>query len=211
MLAKPGLGQLPRRDFEAKRDSSKRRLEGKVEQTKAFENEVTKLIEREIADEAKKVYGDVLDAAAAEAGFTVADWGPFSRELSQRPRFQKAFDPTIVYLWQTQSKAKKGDATGLLQDFANGRYHVAVCTQVAPLEPQDLTRREFEALRQSEEDGFARLMESGAFAQAFTIEAVGMRYGWKPSVGEQIVEKPAEKPADKPAEKPADKPADAPK
>jgi hypothetical protein len=54
-------------------------------------------------------------------------------------------------------------------------------------------------------------MESGAFAQAFTIEAVGMRYGWKPSVGEQIVEKPAEKPADKPAEKPADKPADAPK
>jgi hypothetical protein len=49
MLAKPGLGQLPRRDFEAKRDSSKRRLEGKVEQTKAFENEVTKLIEREIA------------------------------------------------------------------------------------------------------------------------------------------------------------------
>lgn len=215
MLAKPGLGQLPRRDFEAKRDSSKRRLEGKVEQTKAFENEVTKLIEREIADEAKKVYGDVLDAAAAEAGFTVADWGPFPRELSQRPRFQKAFDPTIVYLWQTQSKAKKGDATGLLQDFANGRYHVAVCTQVAPLEPQDLTRREFEALRQSEEDGFARLMESGAFAQAFTIEAVGRRYGWKPSVGEQIVEKPAdkpaEKPADKPAEKPADKPADGPK
>lgn len=190
MLAKPGLGQLPRRDFEAKRDSSKRRLEGKVEQQKAFENEVTKLIEREIADEAKKVTRDVLDAAAAEAGFTVADWGPFPRDLSQRPRFQKAFDPTIVYLWQTQSKAKEGDATSMLQDFANGRYHVAVCTKVAKLEPQDLTRREFETLRQSDQDGFARLMEFGAFQQAFTMDAVEKRYAWKPALGEQSVSNP---------------------
>jgi len=207
MLAKPGLGQLPRRDFEAKRDSSKRRLEGKVEQTKAFENEVTKLIEREVADEAKKVYRDVLDAAAAEAGFTVQDWGPFPRELSKRPRFQKAFDPTVVYVWQSHSQMKEGDATTVLQDFANGRYHVVVCTKVAPLEPSDLTRREFEAYRGVDSALFPQIMESGAFAQAFTMEAIEKRYQWKPTEGEQLVVKTTEKPADKPAEKPAEKPA----
>lgn len=188
-LAKPDLGQLPRAEYQRKRDECKRQLEGKVERVKGFEAEVTKLTEREVADEAKKVYRDVLDAAANEAGFTLATIGPYSRELSSRPRFDKAFDPTVVYLFRTQAKMKEGDASSVLQDFASSRYHVAVCTKVEPLQAQDLTRREFESLRGgSGGTPFGARMADMAYSQAFTVAALEQRYQWKPAVGEQQVD-----------------------
>ena len=192
-LAKPDLGQLPKAEYQRKRDDRRRQLEGKVERVKGFEAEVQKLMDREIADEARKVYREVIDAAATEAGFVLSTVGPFPRELSNRPRFAKAFDPTVVYLFQTQAKLKEGEATALLQDFANGRHHVAVCTKVEPLQASDLTRREFESLRTG--DGalpFGASAVVKAYSQAFTIAALELRYQWKPVVGDQKVEERAD-------------------
>ncbi|MBL8736198.1 MAG: hypothetical protein JNL12_07210 [Planctomycetes bacterium] len=188
MLATPDLGALPRAEYQRKFDTCKAQLDTKDKRREAFEKEVEKLVEREIADEVRKVYGEVLAGAAEEAGFTVTELPAYPRKLSSRPRFTKAFDPTVVYLFQSQSRLKQGEATPLLFDAANSRYHVAVCTKVEPLQVGDLTWREFESLRLGgggasfEVDQVAK-----AYVQAFAIAALEQRYRWKPLGGEQRV------------------------
>lgn len=149
-------------------------------------DEVKREIDGEIAVAAKEHYAAVLDAAAAEAGFTVVEYGPFSRELQREPRFDKNYDPTVVYLMRTQSQLKEGEATAVLQDFANRRWYVAVCTKVEPLQPTDVTRRDFESLRTG--DGFQAFTQqqaSLALRQAFTVKALEARYDVQRPVGEQ--------------------------
>jgi hypothetical protein len=150
----------------------------KEQRRTALEAEVAKAITDEIAAEAKKHYKAVLDRAAAEAGFTVADLGPFPRDLAERePRFDKAFDPPVVFLWRSQSKLKEGEATGLLQDTTNRAWHVAVCTKVEPLSPDDVSRRDFESLRTGNGNRtFASTQALYAYATAFTLKAVEQRY-----------------------------------
>ena len=160
-----------------------------------FGNEVDAAIKAEIAAEAQKHYKDVLDAAAAEAGFAVADLGPLPRDLPERdPRFEKGNPPAVVYLWRNQGKLKEGEATGLLQDFAGRACYVAVCTKVEPLTAADVTRRDFESLRTG--DGmfdYAATQAGLAYRQAFTIEALEARYDLQRDLGEMEQQTPAPK------------------
>lgn len=160
-----------------------------------FDAEVTAAIASEIGTEAQKLYKDVLDAAAAESGFTVADLGPLPRDLSQRdPRFEKGNAPAVVFLWRSHSKLKPGESTGVLQDFAGRAYYVATCAKAEPLTPADVARRDFESLRTG--DGYAdyAATQAGlAYRQAFTIEALEARYDLKRDVGEMEQQKPAAK------------------
>lgn len=167
-------------------DKQKAMLAQEEAQKNSFTAIVTKEIETEIGTEAKKFYGEVLDAAAAEAGFTVRDFDPHPRDLQERdPRFDKNHEPAVVFLMRGQSKLKLGEATGLLQDFSNRAYHVAVCTKVEPLAPTDITRRDFESLRTGDgRSSFAALQAGIAYYQAFTLQAVEKRYELQREVGE---------------------------
>ncbi|MFY9343681.1 MAG: hypothetical protein WAT39_14390 [Planctomycetota bacterium] len=162
-------------------------LARKDAQRTLFESEVTKLVETEVAAEAKKVYKDVLDQAAAEVGFTAAPVGPFARDLLERePRADKKYDPDVVFLWRSHGKLKEGEATVVGTDFANRRHHAAVCAKVEPLAPTDVSRRDFESLRTG--DGgvsFASQQADLAYRQAFTVEAVETRYQLQRPVGLQ--------------------------
>lgn len=172
--------------WQQERDNQKAQLDRKDAFRTSFEAEVTKAIEAEIATEAKKFYREVLDAAAAEAGFTVADLGPFPRDLQQRdPRFDKNHAPAVVFLWRSQSNLKEGEATGVLQDFSNRAFYVAACTKVEPLAPDDVTRRDFESLRTGDgRASFATQQAGLAYYQAFTLKAVETRYDLQREVGE---------------------------
>lgn len=198
--------------FEAwtkRRDTLKDQLAKKEDKRKAIDAEVGKQIETDIGTEAKKYHGEVLAAAAAAAGFQVTELPPYSRELSTKPRFDKSYDPTVVYLFQHHAKMKAGESTGMVQDTTNRRWIVGACTKVEPLTPADIERREFETLRKGYGfESFASKRANDAFRQAFTRKALEKRYSYTPPVGEQIVDKdkkdkPVEK--DKPAEKGAEK------
>lgn len=185
------LGNQAKSSWQRKLDAVNQQLGQKAQQIASEINTVQKLIDTEIADEAKKHHKDVLDAAAAEASFTVADHGPYQRELQSRePRFDKRFDPTVVFLWRGYSKLKEGESTGVVQDFTNRRYMVGVCTKVEPLTAADVTRREFEALRTGEGFvSFAAQQVFQAYDNAFTREAIEKRYLLKRPAGEMRVEK----------------------
>ena len=134
----------------------------------------------------------MLRAAADAAGFTVTEVGPHARDLQQTPRFDKSYDATVVYLMRTQSELKQDEATGVLQDPTNRRYHVAICTKVEPLTAGDITRREFERFRTGEgRTSFASIQAAISYTQAFTDKAVKERYDLKATVGEQQVPAPA--------------------
>jgi hypothetical protein len=181
--------------WQKKLDALRTELEGKEGKRAVVALEVGKAIESEIADEAKKHHREVIDAAAAEAGFTVTDHGPYLRELSRMPRFDKAYDPTVVFLFRSHSELKEGESTGVLQDPTNRRWCFAVCTKVEPMAVQDITRRDYVSLRTG--DGFAAFSTQQAFQaydQAFTQDALHKRYAFQQPVGSQVVDKP---PADK--------------
>ncbi len=170
-------------ELEAKRSQ----LAQKEQQRTLFDSLVGKDIESEIATEAKKHYKDVLAAAADEVGFTVGPVGPYARDLQQHdPRFDKNHDATVVFLLRAHSQLKENEATDVVNDATNRRYHVAVCTKVEPLSPADVTRRDFELLRTG--DGriaFASLQALFAYQQAFTVKAVETRYDLQRPVGDQ--------------------------
>ncbi len=179
-------GTQARVGWQQELDMKKAELALKEQRRVGFEAEVTKAIETEIGTEAKKFYGAVLDQAAAEAGFVAADIGPHARDVQQRePRFDKSYDHTVVFLMGGQSKLKEGEATDVLQDFTNRRYHAAVCTKVEPIGTSDVTRRDFESLRTGDgRASFASQQAGLAYYQAFTLKAVETRYDLQRPVGE---------------------------
>lgn len=169
-----------------KRDTLKDQLAKKDDRKKAIDEEVGKKIEQDIADEAKKHHAEVIAGAAADAGFTVADIGPLSRELAQKPRFDKNYDPTTVFLFQNHADMKAGESTGIVQDATNRRWLVASCTKVEPLTPADVDRREFESLRKGYGfTSYAGLRSMIAWSQAFSRKALETRYRYESAVGEQ--------------------------
>lgn len=192
VLQKAKEGTEGRRAWQQQLDTLRAELAGKADKQKAFDAEVGKEIELAIAKAAKKHYAEVMAEAAAEAGFTVAEFGPYARDLSRRPRFDKAFDPTVVYVWSNHGEIEVGDATDLVNDQTNRRWHVAACLDEAPLEASDLTRREFESLRSSFGFSFADQQAFAAFQQAFTMDALKTRYRYESSVGQQEVPAPAD-------------------
>ncbi len=181
--AKPGT--QAQKAWQGKLERVQAELADKEGKTKAIGEEVDKKIEADIAAEAKKYYGEVMAEAAAEAGFTVAEYGPYARELSRRPRFDKAFDKTVVYLWQNHSDLEVGAATDVEQDRTNRRWVVAACLSEAPLTAADATRREFEMLRTTFGFSFADQQAFTAYQQAFTKQALTERYDYKSAVGTQ--------------------------
>lgn len=167
-------------------------LDKKADKQKAIDEEVQKQIEADIAEAAKAHHAAVLAAAAEQAGFTFGNLGPHSRELSQRPRFDKRFDPTVVYLWQNHGKMKVGESTGVVQDLTNRRWLVGACTAVAPLEASDVERREFAMLRKGIYfKSYAGLRAMQAYQQAWTKDALEARYNYQAPKGEQKVDSPA--------------------
>jgi hypothetical protein len=174
-----------------KRNTLRDQLERKTDKQQSIDAEVAKKIEEEIGEAAKAHHAEVLAAAAESAEFTVRELGPYSRELSSRPRFDKQFDPTEVFLWQNHSSMKAGESTGMVQDMTNRRWLVAACTAVEPLAPQDVERREFETLRRGYYfKSYAGLRSMMAFQQTWTKKALETRYKYQPSVGQQKVDQP---------------------
>jgi hypothetical protein len=175
--------------WQRKLDALRAELGKKDARRAEFDAAVAKELEAEIAEEAKKYHHQVLAEAAAEAGFTVAEIGPHVRDLQNRPRFDKAFDPTVVFLFRDHSELKLDETTGLVRDDANRRWHVAVCTKVEPLTAADVTRREFEAMRTyGGIYSFATQQTYVGYGQAFTREALEKRYAFHRPVGEQQVQ-----------------------
>lgn len=191
MLQRPNLGTRARTDWQRKLTTKEAELAQKEQRSEQMKNGVDREIENEIKAEAKKHYGKVLEAAAAEAGFTVADVGPHPRDLQQRPRFDKRHDPAVVYLFKNQSQLKVDEATDVLQD-ANARlYLAAVCTSVEPLAESDITRREFEMVRVGSGLPFARLQMFLAMGHAFSRESIEARHQFERAVGTQVDQAPA--------------------
>lgn len=194
-LARLQSGTRMHAGWQQELDGKRAELAQREARRTAFTSEVEAAIKAEIATEAQKHYKDVLDAAAAEAGFAVADLGPLPRDLQERdPRFEKGNPPAVVYLWRNHAKLKEGEATGLIQDFAGRACYVAVCAKVEPLTAADVSRRDFESLRTG--DGFAdyAATQAGlAYRQAFTIDALEARYDLQREVGELEVQTPPAK------------------
>lgn len=162
-----------------RRDELKQALEKKDDKKKALDAEVGKKLEADIKVEAKKKYGEVLEAAAAEAGFTVVKIGPYARDISdvsKFPRFNKRFDEDTRFAFGLPDikKIKAGEATDVLDDNTNRMVHVVVCDVVEPRVAADLTRREFVALR----DRFPVTRTQAVLSQSFGFKAVKDRYNY---------------------------------
>ncbi|MFT4511743.1 MAG: hypothetical protein ACI89X_002178 [Planctomycetota bacterium] len=180
MLKTPNLGTKATQDWQSKLTTKQAELGGKVTRVEMFGKQIEAEIESEVKEEATKHFTEVLDAAAKEVGYTVTEFGPFPRHLTQRPRFDEDYDKTVVYTFLHHSEMKAGDAVGPVTDTAERRSHVITCKVVEPLEAVDVTRREFEQRRKI----FLGLQQRNGQQQAFTKEALEARYQ---------VKRPAEK------------------
>ena len=181
MLKMPGLGTQARNGYQTSLDRKEQELASKELRIARFGKQVGAEIDQEIGEEANKHYKDVLDAAAAEVGYTVSDFGPYTRELTSQPRFAEAYDPAVVYTFLNHSEMEIGEAVGPVTDSAERRSYVIVCSNVEPLTAADVTRREFERVRKV----FLLMQQQNAIYQAFTAEALGARYQLEQAVGVQ--------------------------
>lgn len=185
----------PATEARAAWDRRQKSLEDQIAKKEERQQEIAKEIDKAIADEigteAKKFHAEVMRDAAAEAGFTVSEFPAHARDLANEPRFDKRFDPTVVFLFRQHKDMKAGESTGVVQDATNRRWLCAVCTKVEPLAAADVTRREFEQKRKSIAS-FAGMQAFNAYGQAYTREALEKRYQIKTPTGEQEVPKPKE-------------------
>ena len=184
MLKTPNLGTKPRTEWQNKLDRRQRELEAKESRVTMFGSQVDREILNETKAEAAKHYHEVLDAAAAEVGYTVTEFGPYPRNLTERPRFDKIYDKTVSYTFLHHAEMKAGEAVGPVTDQAERRSHVIVCTSVEPLTQADVTRREFEGMRKT----FQFMQQRNGQQQAFTKEALEARYQLERPVGEMVDE-----------------------
>ncbi|MFT6081593.1 MAG: hypothetical protein ACI8UD_001800 [Planctomycetota bacterium] len=181
MLLTPNLGTRATKEWQSKLDLKQRELDGKTPRIDMLGRQIEREITSEIQEEATKFYPEVLDAAAAEAGYTVTEFGPYPRFLTQRPRFDQNYNETVVYAFLNHADMEVGDAVGPVTDTAERRSHVITCTSVEPLTANDITRREFESSRKR----FVTMQKENGQRQAFTKEALEARYQLKRPVVEQ--------------------------
>lgn len=156
-------------------------LAGKEAKVTEITELVTKEIDGEVKAAATRQYGEVLAAAAQEAGFTVTEVGPHRRDLASQPRFTYRFDDTVEFLFQGGRIAglKQGEATDLLEDSTNRRWYLAVCTRVEPLTADEITRREFEQSKRLGMRTFREQRVEQALRQSFDLAALKTRYHFK--------------------------------
>jgi len=208
-LADTRPGTQAQAAWQRKLEQLEARLTAKEATGKTFAAEVDKVLEEEIEDEALKLHKAVLVEAAAESGFEVEDIGPLPRNVSSRPRFDKRYDPTTVFMLRSQNELDEGEATGVVNDATNRRWHAGYCLKVEPLSQDDIERREFEQLRRGGGFGsFAAAWAQRAMSQAFTKEALKERYVVESPTGTQSVPGPADDGGEKPADDGGEKPAD---
>jgi len=172
MLKTPNLSSKLVKAWQDKLGRKQRELEGKEGRVKGFGLTVGREIDSDIAEEAKKYYAAVMDAAAEEAGYTVADIGPYPRALSQEPRFADAYDKATVYVFQNQSDMDEGESVGPVTDATERRSYVIACVKVEPMTPADVTRRHFERRRKF----FLQWQLRNGQQQAFTRKMMESRY-----------------------------------
>jgi len=172
MLKTKNLGNKPRLAWQSKLDRKEKELQSKEMRVGVIGGQVDREIEAEIKEEAIKHYHEVVDAAAKEVGYTITSFGPYPRNLTQRPRFDNAFDPTVVFTFLQHSDMKQDEAVGPITDDAERRSHVIVCTGVEPLVAADITRREFQQMRKF----FDKIQQRNGQQQAFTKDALEARY-----------------------------------
>jgi hypothetical protein len=184
LAALPAASRLHRAELTKRVESLQGQL-GKADERRAeFSKEVDQELEKKVAAEAKLAYAEVLEAAAAEAGFAVATIGPHRRTLAQEPRFQHRYPEATRYLFGAStggdepkqvSQLEKGDVTPLLEDATNRTWHLAVVTDVAKGSVADLTRRELLSAREQ----IAGLRMTAAIGQSFTIDALKQAYHYQ--------------------------------
>lgn len=179
-LKTPGLGARAKKIWEQNLTSKQGELAGKEARVKSIEATVDREIQGEIRAEALKHYAEVIDAAATELGFELRELGPLPKKLSSRPRFDDNYDKTTRYVYQMHNEMEAGDAVGPI--YQDRSVHVIVCTEVAPLEASDVTRREFEMLRKN----FAARQLGNMLGAAFTQEELAQRYDLVKPVGDQV-------------------------
>jgi hypothetical protein len=186
-LADPKMGKQARATWQARQQSLEQQLAGREAKVAAISKEVDAELEQEIGELAKKQHKDVLAEAAAEAGFTLVDIPPLPRDLQNKPRFDKRYDATTVYLFRNHDKLDEGEATGVVQDVTARRWIAAYCTKVEPLTIADVERREFELWRTGfgGNSSYAALQERFAYQQAFNLDALKQRYAYENAVVEQ--------------------------
>lgn len=178
MLQTPNLGDRARKIWDDRLAEQKAELADRDGKLAKVEQQIDFDIDGEINSEALKHYGEVIEAAAKEVGYELVEMGPLPQKLSSRPRFSQDYDKSTRYVFQYHNEMEEGDAAGpIYQDRSS---HVIVCSKVAPLEPSDITRREFEMLRKN----FAVRQMGSVMASAFTQEALAERYGLVKPVGE---------------------------
>ena len=176
----PGLGARAKKIWEQSLSSKQGELASKDARVKSTEVTVDREIDAEVRAEALNHYGEVIDAAAAELGFELRSLGPLPQKLSSRPRFDDSYDKTTRYVYRMHNEMEAGDAVGPI--YQDRSVHVIVCTDVAPLEASDVTRREFEMLRKN----FAARQMASILGASFTQEELALRYGLEKPVGEQF-------------------------
>ncbi|MEY4672425.1 MAG: hypothetical protein RL148_209 [Planctomycetota bacterium] len=185
-------GSAAATSWQAERDSAAAALASAEEKKKNIEADTTKAIETEVAAAAKKHHAAVLDAAAAEAGFTVRKVGPYRRDLASMPRVDKRFDETVVFVMRSEaSKLKAGESTAVLEDMTARRWHVASCDLVMPCTAEDLTRREFFMRKEGFGATFRDDQAMTALQQSYTIDALKQRYAFELPRELPVIEPPA--------------------
>lgn len=180
MLQTPNLGPKRVKVWKRHLDTKQGELAGKEARAKSIESIVDREIESEIRKESLKHYDAVLDAAAGELGFEVVTVGPLPQDIGNRPRFTEDFDETTQFVFQSHSEMEAGDAIGPI--YQQRVCRVLVCSKVEPIEPADVTRREFEARRKQ-----IGLWQMGSMLQsAFTEDELHARYAFEKPVGDQV-------------------------
>ncbi len=183
-LAKLKPGTMAHTNWENSRAGLQASLDVKADKRAGFEKGVKEEIDAELLKIAKEHYGEVLEAAAQFAGFTVTKVGPFRRDARNRPFFDKRNDRTVAFLWGgLVNELDAGESTDIVEDTMERRYQIAVCDSVESLTIADLTRREFSQKRLL----FPVVEMSTALSQSFSWDALKQRYAYNEPEGRQIV------------------------
>lgn len=175
----PGLGGRAKKIWQQSLKTKQGELAGKEARVKSTEMTVDRDIENEIKAEALKHYGAVIEAAAKEHGYDLVELGPLPQKLSSRPRYADSYDKVTQYVYRIHNEMEAGEANG--PTYQNRMSTVIVCTDVLPLEAADVTRREFELLR----NNFAARQLGAMLGASFTQEALAERYKLEKPTGEQ--------------------------
>ncbi|MCB9871872.1 MAG: hypothetical protein H6837_18610 [Planctomycetes bacterium] len=157
------------------------------EQRKKLQEATDKDTKSKVDEKLVEAHKDVAEAAAKEAKLSIETIGPYSRKLSSRPRFQYRF-PKIVQAVFSDAEIgsiEAGDEIALKEDPAKGVTFMAVCTKVEKGTRDDISRRQWLAVRSGRGagDSFAGKQMVKALETSWTIEALKEGYGFKPPAG----------------------------